>query len=130
VREQMPMKQSLQDILQKYQTHPEFLGLTLDAPNQRGALDDSPLHIAAREGDLEDVEVLIDHGADVNLVGDLGNTPLHQAAMTGKTAVVLMLLNRGANALLENEFSQTALDVAQLGNHAEVVKALEKRPRG
>jgi ankyrin repeat protein len=46
--------------------------------------------------------------------------------MTGKTAVVLVLLKQGAKPLLENEFSQTALDVARLGDHAEVVRVLEK----
>jgi ankyrin repeat protein len=126
----MTVKQSLQEVLQKYRSHPEFLGLSLEGPNQRGALDDSPLHIAARKGELGDVRVLINHGADVNLIGDLGNTPLHQAAMAGKATVVLALLKHGANPLLRNEFSQTALDMARLGNHADVVKVLEKRPGG
>ena len=72
---------------------------------------------------------MIDHGADVNLIGDLGNTPLHQAAMAGKTDVVLKLLKHGANTSLQNEFAQTALEVARLGGHADVVKVLEKPPR-
>lgn len=123
------MKPTLTEVLQKYRSHPEFLGLSLDSPNQRGAVDDSPLHIAARKGELEDVGVMIDHGADVNLIGDLGNTPLHQAAMAGKTDVVLKLLKHGANTSLQNEFAQTALEVARLGGHADVVKVLEKPPR-
>lgn len=123
----MPIKKTLEDVFKKYRNHPEFLGLTLDEPNQRGAVDDSPLHIASRTGDLEDVEVLINHGADVNLAGDLGNTPLHQAAMSGKAIIALALLKRGANPLLKNEFSQTPLDAALLGNHHDVAKILSQK---
>lgn len=119
------MRAKLQDVLQKYRSHPEFLGLALDNPNQRGAVDDSPLHIAARKGEIEDLEVMLGHGGDANIVGDLGNTPLHQAAMSGRAAAVALLLKHGAKPSIKNEFDQTALDTARLGNHAGVVAILE-----
>lgn len=66
---------NVNEILLKYKDHPEFLGVELIDVNQRGAVDDTLLHIAARMGEVEDVEILIANGADVNIVGDLGNTP-------------------------------------------------------
>lgn len=115
---------TLKDVLMKYQNHPEFLGQILTDPNQRGAVDDSPLHIAARKGELQDVEVLVAHGGNINSIGDLGNSPLHQAALSGHEAMVRLLLNLGADPSIKNEFSQTALDVAFLGKHNEVAKIL------
>ncbi|HET7832320.1 MAG TPA: ankyrin repeat domain-containing protein [Gallionella sp.] len=120
-------KQTLKDVLKKYSSHPEFLGLDLVDPNQRGAVDDTPLHIASRKGELEDIQVLLDSGADINISGDLGNTPLHQAAMCGKVEVVKKLLSCGANSDLKNEFGQTPLKVAELGKHNKVVELLAKR---
>jgi ankyrin repeat protein len=118
---------SLKDVLQKYSDHPEFLGIDLVDVNQRGAVDDSPLHIASRKGEIEDIEVLLSNGADINLAGDLGNTPLHQAAMTGKTEAIKKLLSHGANSRLTNEFGQTALKVAELGKHKKAIEILSKR---
>jgi len=46
---------TLDDVLSKYRTHPEFLGVKLTRTDQRGAVDDTPLHIAARKRDLEDI---------------------------------------------------------------------------
>jgi ankyrin repeat protein len=120
---------TLRDVLEKYQSHPEFLGLELVSANQKGALDSSPLHIAARTGEVHDIEVLVAHGADVNLSGDLGNTPLHQAAMVGKAESVRQLLLLGADPSLRNEFQQTPLEVARLGNHAEVAKLIAARSK-
>ncbi len=106
---------TLEQVLAKYRSHPDFLGLDLRTADQRGAVDDGPLHIAARKGELEDVAVLVAHGADVNGRGDLGNTPLHSAALNGHAPVVAKLLELGADPSLRNEFSETALRVAQLG---------------
>lgn len=115
------------EILLKYKDHPEFLGIELIDVNQRGAVDDTPLHIAARMGEVEDVEILIANGADVNIVGDLGNTPLHQAAMNGKCNVIKVLIKSGADLLLKNEFDQTPFKVAELGNHNDAARLLRKR---
>jgi len=86
---------TLRDVLSKYKTHPDFIGVDLTRPDQRGAVDDTPLHIAARKGELGDIDVLVAHGADINLRGDLGNTPLHSVALTGQVDVVSRLLELG-----------------------------------
>lgn len=118
---------TLEEILAKYRSHPEFLGLDLREANQRGAVDDTPLHIAARKGELEDIAGLVQYGADINCRGDLGNTPLHNAALNGHAMAVNKLLDLGADPALRNEFSETPLRVAQIGGHDAVVKILATR---
>lgn len=120
----------LKEVLAKYQTHPEFLGLDLTRADQCGAMDDTPLHIAARKGELDDIAVLVRHGADVNLRGDLGHTPLHYAAMSAQAAAVERLLDLGADTSLKNEFSETPLQVAEVGGHTEIANILRThRPK-
>jgi ankyrin repeat protein len=121
----MLMNDKLTAVIEKYRNHPEFLGIAVDDPNQPGAVDDTLLHLAARSGAVGDLEVLVESGARVNVLGDLGNTPLHQAAMNGQLSSIRKLLELGADAKLRNEFGQTALQVAELGGHAEVVRVLK-----
>jgi ankyrin repeat protein len=120
----MSIDAKLVAVIEKYRFHPEFLGIDLVDPNQPGAVDDTLLHLAARTGAVEDIEVLVSCGARVNVVGDLGNTPLHQAAMSGQEDSVTLLLRLGADPNLQNEFNQTALQVAELGGHERIVRIL------
>jgi uncharacterized protein len=118
------MNEKLAAIIDKYRSHPEFLGIDVNDVNQPGAVDDTLLHLAARTGAIEDIETLVAFGANVDAVGDLGNTPLHQAAMTGQIASVKALLRLGARASGKNEFGQTAAEVAELGGHREIARIL------
>jgi ankyrin repeat protein len=128
----MPMDAKLSAVVDKYRNHPQFLGIEIEDPNQPGAVDDTMLHIAAGRGALEDMEVLIEAGANVDALGDLGNTPLHDAALLGQTQAALLLLRRGARTDIRNEFGETAADVARQGRHAATLELLEsshnKRP--
>ncbi|HDR9483270.1 ankyrin [Burkholderia aenigmatica] len=124
---ELASEERLKAIFEKYATHPEFLGLALIDPNQRGAVGDTVLHLTARTGAIEDMKVLIDAGADVNIAGDLGNTPLHQAAMIDQFASVEFLLKCGAKTHLKNEFDQTPLDVAELNENAKIIRLLKTR---
>jgi ankyrin repeat protein len=116
---------SLEDTLKKYAAHSDFRGINLTDVNQRGAADDAPLHIAARKGEVEDVEVLIAHGAHISLPGDQGNTPLHFAAISGQVRVVRKLLELGASPTRTNGFSETPLQMAQMGKHQAVIEILQ-----
>lgn len=125
MREEMPLKKRLDSVIDRYKNHPEFIGIDIADPNQAGAVDDTLLHIAARKGDLEAIDVLIASGAQINIRGDLGNTPLHQAAMRGQVESVKKLLSLGADLSVKNEYDQTALDVAMIGGHQSVVEILK-----
>lgn len=120
------MDARLSAVIDKYRTHPEFLGLEITDVNQPGAVDDTVLHIAARLGADEDIEVLVAGGANVNAVGDLGHTPLHGAAANGRVRTVRLLLSLGARPDIRNEFGETPLDVALMLARADVVSILRQ----
>ena len=114
-------------IVRKYGSHPEFLGIEIGEPNQKGAVDDTLLHLAARTGAIEDIDVLVSCGANINAIGDLGNTPLHQAALCGQLDSAKTLVRLGAQLAIKNEFGQTAVDVATLGEHHAVADFLKSQ---
>jgi ankyrin repeat protein len=58
------------------------------------------LHMAARRGNTEVAEALLDCGADINAADRAGVTPLHRAKNCRKAAVALLLVSRGADARL------------------------------
>jgi ankyrin repeat protein len=120
----MAMTPKLAAVIEKYHSHPEFLGIDISDPNQPGAVDDRMLHIAARMGAVEDIEILVAAGAEVNAAGDLGNTPLHQAVMRGQVSSVQKLLELGADRNQRNEFGQTALEVAELSARDDIAEML------
>src|SRR5215475_9381306 len=65
----------------------------------------SPIHDAARKGDVKKVTALLQ--ADPKLVGDRdknGDTPLHVAALHGEVAVAQVLLEAGADANARNNY--------------------------
>ncbi|MEQ2300734.1 hypothetical protein AMECASPLE_028877 [Ameca splendens] len=67
------------------------------------------IHDAAREGFLDSVRVLIDHGADVNHVDQKGNLPLHLAAREGHLEVVKLLQEHTVDSQAANSEENTAL---------------------
>lgn len=120
---------ALSEVLDKYRSHPDFLGTDLVSADQRGAVDDTPLHIAARKGAIEDIVVLIENGATVNLRGDLGNTPLHYAALTGMLEAATKLMELGADPDVENEFGESPAVVAEQGGHSQVGRLIRRNRR-
>ena len=125
----MTPKDKLAAVIDRYRSHPEFLGMDIVDVNQPGAVDDRLLHIAASTGAIEDIEVLVSAGASINVPGDLGYTPLHAAAMGAHLSSVRKLLDLGADPLLTNEFGETPAKVAQQLGHIEIARFLEQHIR-
>ena len=123
------MKTALLAVIEKYRTIPEFLAIDLVDPNQHGNTGDTLLHIVAFREALEDMEILVACGAEINALGDLGDTPLHQAASAGKIRSVKKLLAWGADATIKNEDGETALDLAEMMGHSDIAKLLKERMR-
>jgi len=52
---------------------------------------------AAGRGSLDDMEMLLSHGADINAVNEIGLTALHKAQMGGREDAINLLLENGAD---------------------------------
>lgn len=68
-----------------------------DANLAWGELNEAPVHIAARKGGVELVELLAQHGADLLRSRGDGRTPHTIAALQGNRPVAAWLLAHGAN---------------------------------
>jgi hypothetical protein len=95
------------------------------------ASDRTPLHWAAKLGNVEMVEALLAKGASVNAMDADGNTPLHDALSAGCHAVVALLLSKDADADRENRKGVTpraAID-QQVQQTLLIAKTLRTTPR-
>jgi ankyrin repeat protein len=74
------------------------------------------------------VQLLIEHGADVNHVDKRGMTPLLYAASVdfGDAAMVELLLRNGARRDARSQEGLTALDLAKKYKHIHLLKSLEQ----
>ncbi|XP_012827735.1 PREDICTED: ankyrin repeat-containing protein At5g02620 [Erythranthe guttata] len=90
------------------------------------------LHIAAKQGDLEVVKVLMESHPELSMTVDMANTTaLHTAATQGRIEVVNYFLEQESSlATIARSNGKTALHSAARYGHLEVVKALlGKEPR-
>ena len=122
----MKKKLTFQDLLGMYKDEdlPEYAGIDLNDISRRGNFGNTPLHIACVRGNLDEVETLLNAGAEVNTYGELGNTPLHEAVVQSHKEVVKRLLLSGADPNLANENGETAGDIAVLMGDDEIIKLL------
>ncbi|KAM7471571.1 hypothetical protein LguiA_009754 [Lonicera macranthoides] len=58
----------------------------------------SLLHLACQTADIGMVELLLQHGANINASDSRGQTPLHHSIIRHRSAIAKLLLTRGANA--------------------------------
>jgi len=76
-----------------------------------------PLHYAANsQADI--IQLLIDHGADVDVRDDKGKTPLHCASVTANLENMRALLENGADVNAVDDEGNTPLQLAQRGTPA------------
>ena len=85
----------------------------------------TPLHTAAREGNIEIAKALLDNGAKLNVLDEDGLTPLHYAIKYNKPEMVDYLLSRGAFVnIKDNNLNQNELHKAAITGNSEICKAL------
>ena len=63
-------------------------GAVVDVTNNKGH---TALHPAAHEGNIRIIEILLSHGADINVKDKINNTPLFYAMEAGHKDVVELL---------------------------------------
>ncbi|MCK9619035.1 MAG: ankyrin repeat domain-containing protein [Methylobacter sp.] len=126
----MDAKSKLKELLKKYQQQVQFEDLELISPNQLGIDQDSPFHMACFRGDIDDVNIMIAAGADLNLYGDIGDTPLHYAVRMQREVVVEALLAAGAVPDLKNDYGDTPLDIAKIEGNQKIISLLSAKKYG
>ena len=92
----------------------------IDLELERELYGFTPLLVAAFEGNVEMVEMLITHGADIEAFDDWEDTPINVAAWNGKLAVVQKLVELGANPDHANTNGNTALSHSQSQGHEDI----------
>jgi len=88
----------------------------------------SPLHYAATGPNPKVTELLIEHGAELNAASPNGTTPLMMAAQYGSEQNVYLLLDRGADPTRRNQQNLGVLDFAKLSGRAPVVTRVQQGP--
>jgi len=86
----------------------------------------TPLHLAAFFGQVEAAQVLLESGADVNVVSrnSLTNTPLHAATAGKHSDLALLLLAHGALADTADAGNYTPLQIATQNQLETVVEQM------
>jgi ankyrin repeat protein len=87
---------------------------------------EAPIHVASRCGNIDVLELLIDHGANLTLVDAKGRSCLHCATQSGYHACLNFLLQIGCSSMLEQRDDQgyTCLHAAVKGNKIECAHIL------
>ncbi len=84
----------------------------------------TPIHRAAEQGDLADLDRLLTQGESPNKTGSGGRTPLHEAARQGHVAALERLVERGARIDARSGDGRTPLMLAADKGRSEIVARL------
>jgi hypothetical protein len=85
----------------------------------------TPLILAATAGHEKVVEILLNHGADIEAQSErTKDTPLSLACSGGRIEVVNLLLSRSANKEHRNVSDYTPLSLAASGGYVNIIKLL------
>ena len=95
--------------------------------HSRSEFGSTPLHFAARLGEVEQIALLLSHGANVDAIGEDGATPLHDAAGNDMAEAAEALLAAGANATLKDDDGFTAAELARDMGAEATAELIEKR---
>lgn len=99
-------------------------GVAVDTPDSSG---NTALGAACVEGERATVQLLREHGADVNWQrGILARTPLMQAVEMGHLEIVEYLLQAGADVSITDTEGSTAPDIARRKGNTRATALLER----
>ena len=121
---------NLTDLLKRLK--PEQRKTTLETKTKDGGHFVTPLIIAAHNGHLNSVKILLQYGADIEDRGTLeiedqvieGCTPLWAAAAFGRLDVVKLLIEQNADVDGRTSTDSTPLRAAVYGGHLDDVRCL------
>ncbi|KPM44161.1 hypothetical protein AK830_g2367 [Neonectria ditissima] len=90
---------------------------------------DTPLHRAARFGNLDALKLFIRNGADVDALDNNQSTPLIVASLENQLDIVRELLANGAMVECRDNNGCTAMARAVMAGHLGIVQLLDSRSR-
>jgi len=130
VREVFPARRKWRDLEELLEIFSDIH--LFDAPpqdvNSSGMGGERPLHLAASWGDVEAIDLLAAHGAEVDAKGDLDGTPLLTAVSSGHVAAARRLLELGASPHAANELGSTPASVASRKGSEQMKKLFGDLP--
>lgn len=100
-------------------------GMAVSAADFEGA---TALHLAARDGHEELINLLINNGTETAAKGSLGRTPLHCCAESDYGAATKLLVDRGSSLSATDNAGRTAREWAQEVGSDRSIRALDSEP--
>lgn len=98
-------------------------GADVNLPSKNG-FNVFPLHSAVAGNFVNISKMLIESGAEVNIIQQSGLTPLHSAAQNGNIELIILLLEKGANVTTRMEGGKLAADLAKEKGYDEIAEIL------
>ena len=92
--------------------------------NQAMSDGSTGLHVAARHGRADHIDILVERGADLDLRTDDGSTPLMVAIADNRFDIAKQLLAAGANPNLAREDGEFPLHYAAQQGDSDIVQSL------
>ena len=103
---------NLQTLLADVAELPGFYGRIVDSVHCRADTGDTPLHAVIHWNDLGVIKLLLEHGSDVNAIGEMGKTVLHYAVGDRNLDTARFLLQNGARSDIKDDFGLSPKDIA------------------
>lgn len=103
----------------------EDVNATVDWDVYKSTKDMTPLHMAARKGNIPALRALLKQsGLQIDARTRNGSTALHLAFTESSAAAAEMLLNAGIGAQIPDDSGRTALHIASIAQRPEMIRAL------
>jgi len=103
----------------------ELLASGIDINKKSNQYEYTPTYIAAFEGHIDCLRLLIENGADVNIPNKYNYTPTHIAAEKGHVDCLRLLIENGADVNKANQFGYTPTFIAANKGHADCTSLLK-----
>ena len=84
----------------------------------------TPLLLAATNGYIALVRILLEYGADTDAQSIDGITALHNAVYEDQIDIVHMLMEAGADTMIQDKYGNKAIDLASRSDNPEIQKLL------